>query len=459
VKLLDFGIAKLFGSTAVTTGSVMGTADFMAPEQAEGKVVGPRSDLYSLGSVMYALLTGRAPFIGKSVPEVVHKVRFESPIPVSRLANDVPAELEQLIEQLLEKNPQLRVPTAIAASHRLRAMEHALSIRPFSGSPDEIDTSIAPEPLPEATRQQISNQPTVRLAPQGHDPQAMDRVIVTTREGTVESGPDHFVAVEAGPARSATGFPWSTVGRVAALIGLIVLAIVGTQYLTRGPSADELYTQIVEQRVDGDPRSLVPVEREMERFLERFPDDPRGAEVTSLVESLNLHRRQRQLEQKAQRSGTPATPIEQLYLQLVRETHHSPSQSLGRFQAFLDLYSDESKLEEDQRIYLQLARARVQQLRAAGLQEIEAQQKLIDDRLQHARTLTAQNPAQAARIYNGIILLFESQPWASRSVQQARESLQQLSDTASGNPKANSHVNPGGAQLPPETPETETASQ
>ena len=129
VKLLDFGIAKLFGNTGVTTGSVMGTADYMAPEQAEGRAVGPRTDLYSLGSVMYALLAGRPPFVGKSVPEVVHKVRFEPPIPVSRIAADVPVELDHLIEQLLEKNPQKRIPTALATAHRLKAMEHALSVR------------------------------------------------------------------------------------------------------------------------------------------------------------------------------------------------------------------------------------------------------------------------------------------------------------------------------------------
>ncbi len=77
VKLTDFGIAKLFGSDDMTVvGSVIGTADFMPPEQAEGKSVTVRSDFYSLGSVLYALLAGRAPFAGKSVPEVLYAVRY-----------------------------------------------------------------------------------------------------------------------------------------------------------------------------------------------------------------------------------------------------------------------------------------------------------------------------------------------------------------------------------------------
>jgi serine/threonine-protein kinase len=69
VKLSDFGIAKLFGSTGATgVGGVLGTAEYMAPEQADGRPVGHRGDLYSLGAVLYTLLAGRPPFVAKSVP-------------------------------------------------------------------------------------------------------------------------------------------------------------------------------------------------------------------------------------------------------------------------------------------------------------------------------------------------------------------------------------------------------
>lgn len=123
IKLTDFGIAKLFGSTDMTAaGSVLGTADYMPPEQAEGKTVTVRSDLYSLGGVMYALLAGSAPFGGKSIPEVLYAVRYNTPPDLRERASDVPKELAELIHQMLEKDPQRRPPTALVVGNRLKSL-------------------------------------------------------------------------------------------------------------------------------------------------------------------------------------------------------------------------------------------------------------------------------------------------------------------------------------------------
>lgn len=127
VKLTDFGIAKLFGSSDQTAaGTVIGTADFMPPEQAEGKTVTVRSDLYSLGAVLYALLCGRAPFTGKSVPEVLYAVRY-MPVPsLEEFVADVPEELSELIHQLLEKDPLKRPPTGLVVCNRLKSLQQGL---------------------------------------------------------------------------------------------------------------------------------------------------------------------------------------------------------------------------------------------------------------------------------------------------------------------------------------------
>ncbi len=134
IKLTDFGIARLFGNTRLTLeGGLVGTAEYMSPEQAAGERVTPLSDLYSLGGVMFAMLAGRPPFRTASLAEMLQKQRFEPPPPVSRFATDVPPEVEEAITRLLSKDPQGRAPNALVLSRQLAAMEHGLSLVRRSG--------------------------------------------------------------------------------------------------------------------------------------------------------------------------------------------------------------------------------------------------------------------------------------------------------------------------------------
>lgn len=127
VKLSDFGIARLFGYTRMTAaGSVLGTVEYMAPEQADGRAVGPRADLYSLGGVFFALLARRPPFRARTLAEMLEKHRTAAPEPVRRYAPDTPVEFEYLITDLLEKDPEKRVANATLVARRLEAMLRAL---------------------------------------------------------------------------------------------------------------------------------------------------------------------------------------------------------------------------------------------------------------------------------------------------------------------------------------------
>src|SRR4051794_29251110 len=128
VKLADFGIARLFGTTSLTTaGGVLGTADYMSPEQAEGRPVSARCDQYSLGGVMYALLAGRPPFRAKNLPQMLQLQRFASPEPVRRYSPDTPEQLERVIIQLLAKDPANRFPNMQVLARHLQAMAMALT--------------------------------------------------------------------------------------------------------------------------------------------------------------------------------------------------------------------------------------------------------------------------------------------------------------------------------------------
>ncbi|MBI3412412.1 MAG: protein kinase [Planctomycetes bacterium] len=114
-KIADFGLAKRQDSASLTqTGIVMGSPSYMAPEQAEGKSneIGPATDVYALGAILYELLTGRPPFQGDSALAVVHQVANSEPIAPSRLQAQVPRELEAICLRCLRKNPRHRYASA-----------------------------------------------------------------------------------------------------------------------------------------------------------------------------------------------------------------------------------------------------------------------------------------------------------------------------------------------------------
>lgn len=124
-KLTDFGIARFFGAARLTAvGGAIGTADYMSPEQARGKNITSRSDLFSLGAVLYTLLARRTPFDASTLPAIIRKLCEEDPEPLRKFALNVPASVEDVIRQLLEKAPEKRIPTARALSNRLKVAEH-----------------------------------------------------------------------------------------------------------------------------------------------------------------------------------------------------------------------------------------------------------------------------------------------------------------------------------------------
>ena len=113
VKVTDFGIARAGTSDGLTqTGSVMGTATYFSPEQAQGVAVDGRSDVYSLGVVLYEMVTGIAPFSGDSPVSVAYKHVREEPVPPAQRNPEVPADLYQIIMTALTKDPAQRYQTA-----------------------------------------------------------------------------------------------------------------------------------------------------------------------------------------------------------------------------------------------------------------------------------------------------------------------------------------------------------
>jgi eukaryotic-like serine/threonine-protein kinase len=185
VKLADFGIAKLFGGVAHTAlGHVVGTAEYMAPEQATGRPTDHRGDLYSLGLVMYAMLTGAPPFRGGQLTEIIDKQRRVIPPRVASLVPDVPAELDELIARLLSKDPAQRPASALAAGRLLSAIETL-----HDAAPGTAAAAVPSASQGGGTPQPARPNPTVRTAAPG--PTALDRSNKPTRpvDGFAATGP------------------------------------------------------------------------------------------------------------------------------------------------------------------------------------------------------------------------------------------------------------------------------
>ena len=123
VRLLDFGIARSVGvdiTSITTTGTIIGTPGYMAPEQFEARAIDGRTDIYSLGVVLFEMLSGQLPFAGSTPVAVALQHKTEPPPPVRSIRHDVPVWLERVILKCLEKDPVRRFATATALSAELR---------------------------------------------------------------------------------------------------------------------------------------------------------------------------------------------------------------------------------------------------------------------------------------------------------------------------------------------------
>jgi serine/threonine-protein kinase len=132
-KVMDFGIARANGSTMTQTGSVLGTAYYVSPEQAQGKNLTPATDLYSLGVVLYEATTGRVPFDAPDAVAVALKQVNEQPIPPTRINPDIDPEFEAIILRALAKNPLERYSTA---EQMRTALNNYLTGRPIDSGVD-----------------------------------------------------------------------------------------------------------------------------------------------------------------------------------------------------------------------------------------------------------------------------------------------------------------------------------
>jgi serine/threonine-protein kinase len=143
IKVTDFGIARAISGASLTqAGEVLGSVQYSSPEQAKGGIVGPQSDLYSLGCVLYELLTGRVPFSGDTTVSIALQHLEGEYIPVHELRPDVPQKVENLLNTAMETDPSARYPSALAMLKEISSIQSSLGIDKDFSNADDLPTQV-----------------------------------------------------------------------------------------------------------------------------------------------------------------------------------------------------------------------------------------------------------------------------------------------------------------------------
>jgi eukaryotic-like serine/threonine-protein kinase len=250
VKVADFGIARALNapteSNLTQVGSVMGTATYFSPEQAQGAQPDPRSDLYSLGIVMYEMVAGRPPFTGENPVSIAYKQVHDAPQPLVQIVADVPRSFEAITAKLLAKDPKLRYPSAAALRDDLRRFRNDEPVQALAAAQGAQNRAAGAGVAAAGAAAGIAGATTVNptTAPTGMVPTSAPRSSSVPLTGMMEAGYPTGASADAmyyDTNGSRTG--WYALGAFVALILLVIGGVLLFQALSgddRGEEAQQL---------------------------------------------------------------------------------------------------------------------------------------------------------------------------------------------------------------------------
>ena len=470
VKITDFGIAKSFGSNQNTGENILGTMDFMSPEQAKGERVTFRSDLYSLGSVLYTLLSGRPPFTANSIEE---SLRNLTRVPAPRIASKVPGvpeEFDKLIAKLMEKKPEKRIATALALFHRLEDMEEALksyseaktaesgkpstktsgkSSSKSSGMKSDVDASTLDVDRNMATISHFTDHSTSGGSKSQPDPSPAfptraDKTVVEEAlevqpakiiPGRKQERPDFHnrvqerdraaaITIEEDPIDAQYGKGWLPL--LLMLVAVLLLTTYGLRNAYKTPSADQLYTEI-----QSEPPSDVLAQ--CKDFIESYPEDDRIETVERTYEFGKATKYYSQLNSRLKGRENllgkeSLTEIERQFMEIAELAKSSFEAALIRMDAFITVHDQNPDLSERDRKCVNAAKSFRLMIREEARIQAKTNLSSITNALERA---TSKEPLEAMKHYESIIELYDSMSKASNPevremVEEAKRRLEKL---------------------------------
>jgi serine/threonine-protein kinase len=405
VKLTDFGVAQVFASDRLTaTGGIIGTAEFMSPEQAQGKRAGKQSDLYSLGAVMYAMITGRTPFVGSTAIEVIQKHKFGLFDRPKLFVPDLPVRVDETICRLLEKDPEKRFPDSLVL---LRHLEQTIRLEDFA-----ILAATQAENIDQDDGAASAAIPHRGKPPSSQHPGPATLMQTLMRAEFADAAREGFFAAL-----------FNNVYVLVALLALVILG--GFWWIKPQRQSAEKQRQMFDSGVailaqSPGPEWLRARSEYFEPLLKADPDRWREP-LAPLLEKIKLYEMMRPPRSKRglTRTDEPKSEPERLLQLALHYRQIGDAARAEQMLAALDaILADDPSRTHLHELTAQLLAETRQQL--AG----EDRDQLLNTALERAHKLIAEgHVARARQILSGIVELYADDTSAAEFVKQAREAL------------------------------------
>lgn len=409
VKLTDFGVAQVFAGTKLTkTGGVIGTVEYMSPEQAKGSRVTKSSDLYALGALMYAMLTARPPFTGQTALEIVQKHQYGQFDKPRRYVPEIPIWLDDLICQCLEKKPDDRPPDAFVLSKRLQEVRNKVEL---SQKDETIAVNTDRGSSSNATVVAGETRVTGATAAEG----ALDAGIGTVMRDAVR---DELVRA------SQPGVIGRILDNTWVLIGLLVLLIAGGIWWwnSRTLTDDQKFEAGVAlmEQPEGDDWI-----KARDDYFEPLLDSDAEAweeQVRPYLDMIALYEFKRTyLSKRGLRKLKPPSSDSQRLLQTAAGYYQIGD--FARAERILNALTTLTAGKDDQKDIRKLATDLLKELRSRRTQLLE-KSKLLESNLARADRLAKNGkPDEARKIWQAIVDVWGEDPTAVDQVKRAREML------------------------------------